>query len=306
MPNLKERLAEKGVIIADGATGTFLQRSGLPRGIAPERWNLENPEAILALHRGYLAAGANLATANSFGGNRYRLGGHGLGDRLPEVNRLAAQLARRAVGEAAYVLGDLGPTGQLLEPLGPLTRDEAVSVFAEQAAALVDGGVDGMIIETMSDLEEAKAAVEGARRATDLPILVTMSFDTHGRTMMGVDPARAARELWALGVDVVGANCGRSLPENLEAIRKMREAVPEAALMAKPNAGLPHMDGDTMVYDVTPEVMADYARRFVELGVKVIGACCGSGPEHIQAMAHALRSPLAKRRRASAQAGDYR
>ncbi len=289
MADLRERLAQDGILVADGATGTFLQRAGLPRGVAPERWNLENPAAILTLHRSYVDAGADLVTTNSFGGSRYRLSGHGLGDRLHDVNLLAARLARQAVDETAFVLGDLGPTGQLFEPLGALKRDDAVSAYTEQVAALVEGGVDGIIIETMSDLEETTAAVEGARRATDLPILVTMSFDTHGRTMMGVDPARAARELWALGVDVVGSNCGRSLPENLEAIRKMREAVPEAVLMAKPNAGLPHVDGDTVGYDVTPKVMADYARRFAQLGVKIIGSCCGSGPEHIRAVAQALR-----------------
>ena len=289
MANLRERLAQKGVLIADGATGTFLQQAGLPAGAAPELWNLENPEAILTLHRSYLAAGANLVTTNSFGGNRYRLSEHGLGDRVHDVNLIAAQLARQAVGEAAFVLGDLGPTGHLFEPLGTLTRADAVTAFAEQAAVLAEGGVDAIIIETMSDLEEAKAAVEGARRITDLPVLVTMSFDTHGRTMMGVDPARAVRELWALGADVVGSNCGRSLPENLEAIRKMRKAVPEATLMAKPNAGLPHMNGETVVYDVTPEIMADYARRFVELGTRIFGGCCGSGPEHIRAAAQALR-----------------
>jgi len=290
MVTLRERLADQALLIADGATGTFLQRSGLPRGVAPECWTLENPEAILTLHRSYLAAGADLATTNSFGGNRYRLSGHGLGDRLVEVNRLAAQLAREAVGSAAFVLGDLGPTGQLLEPMGTLTRGDAVAAYVEQVSALIEGGIDGIIIETMSDLEEAGAAIEGARRVSDLPILVTMSFDTHGRTMMGMDPARAARELWAMGVDIVGANCGRSLPENLEAVRKMREAVPQAALMARPNAGLPHVSSDAVVYDVTPEVMADYGRRFAELGVKIMGGCCGSGPEHIQALAAALRS----------------
>jgi 5-methyltetrahydrofolate--homocysteine methyltransferase len=289
MPTLTERLADNRLIIADGATGTFLQRWGLPRGTAPERWNLEKPDAVLKLHRNYLAAGAELATTNTFGGTRYRLKGHGLDDRLSEVNRRAAQLAREAVGTAAYVLGDLGPTGQMLEPMGSLTREDAVEAYAEQVTELVAGGVDGIIVETMSDLDEARAAVEGARRVTDMPVLVTMSFDTHGRTMMGVDPARAARELWAMGVAVVGANCGRSLPENLEAIRKMREAVPEAALMAKPNAGLPHVSGDAVVYDVSPDVMADYGRRFAALGIKVVGGCCGSGPEHIQALADALR-----------------
>lgn len=290
MATLSERLADNRLIIADGATGTFLQRLGLPRGTAPERWNLENPDAILNLHHSYLAAGAELATTNTFGGTRYRLNGHGLGDRLSEVNRQAAQLARQAVGSAAFILGDLGPTGQLLEPMGSLTRDDAVAAYAEQVTELVAGGVDGIIIETMSDLEEARAAVEGARKVTDLPVLVTMSFDTHGRTMMGVDPARAARELWAMDVAIVGANCGRSLPENLEVIRKMREAVPEAALMAKPNAGLPHVSGDAVVYDVSPDVMADYGRRFAELGIKIMGSCCGSGPEHIQALADALRA----------------
>lgn len=288
MPSLSERLADDRLIIADGATGTFLQRSGLPRGTAPERWNLENPDAIIHLHRSYLAAGAELVTTNTFGGTRYRLDGHGLADRLAEVNRRAAQLARQAVGQAAYVLGDLGPTGQLLAPMGTLSRDDAAAAYAEQVAELVAGGIDGIIIETMSDLEEARAAIEGARRVTDLPILVTMSFDTHGRTMMGVDPARAARELWAMDVAVVGANCGRSLPENLEAIRQMREAVPSARLMAKPNAGLPHVSGEAVVYDVSPEVMAEYGRRFADLGVKIIGSCCGSGPEHTQALAAAL------------------
>jgi 5-methyltetrahydrofolate--homocysteine methyltransferase len=164
-----------------------------------------------------------------------------------------------------------------------------VTAFAEQAAVLAEGGVDAILIETMSDLNEAKAAVEGVRRATDLPILVTMSFDTHGRTMMGVKPADAAKEFWALGVDVVGANCGRTLSETLEAVWQMREAVPEATLMAKPNAGLPHMEGGASVYDVTPEIMADYARQFAALGVKVFGGCCGSTPEHIQAVALTLR-----------------
>jgi 5-methyltetrahydrofolate--homocysteine methyltransferase len=290
MARLRDRLGQPGVLIADGATGTLLQRAGLPRGAAPERWNLENPDAILAMHRGYATAGADIVLTNSFGGNRLRLKGHGLDDRVHEVNRTATQLARQAVGDAVFVLGDMGSTGQLLEPLGALTHEEAVVVFAEQAGALAEGGVDGLIVETMSDLEEAKAAVEGARQVTDLPVLVTMSFDTRGRTMMGVDPARAARELWALGVDAIGSNCGRTLSENLEAIRKMRDTLPQATLMAKPNAGLPRMEGDATVYDVTPETMAEYAHRFVELGVKIFGGCCGSGPEHIKAVALALRT----------------
>lgn len=289
MTKFRERLSQPGILIADGATGTTLQRAGLPPGAAPERWNLENPDAIRALHRGYVEAGSDLILTNTFGGSRPRLAMEGLDGQVREVNLAAARLAREVAGDRVLVLGDIGPTGQLMQPMGTLTYDAAVAAFAEQAVALAEGGVDAILIETMSDLNEARAAVEGARQATDLPILVTMSFDTNGRTMMGVKPADAAKTLWAMGVDVVGANCGRSLSENLEAIRQMREALPEAALMAKPNAGLPRMDGMQAVYDLTPEVMADYALKFAALDIKVFGGCCGSTSEHIHAAAQALR-----------------
>lgn len=287
----KARLEQSEVLVADGATGTMLQKAGLPPGAAPERWNLERPEAIRALHQGYIDAGADLILTNTFGGSAVRLEREGLADQATAVNLAAAQLAREVAPASVLVLGDLGPTGQMLAPLGPLSYEAAVAAFAEQAAALAEGGVDAILVETMSDLNEAKAAVEGAGQVTDLPILVSMSFDTRGRTMMGVRPEQAARALWALPVDVIGANCGRTLDETLTAVRKMRAAVPEAVLMAKPNAGLPHTEGGDLVYDVTPEVMADYARRFVaEAGVKIFGGCCGSTPEHIRAVAEALTS----------------
>jgi methionine synthase I (cobalamin-dependent) len=289
MSKFKDHLSQNGILIADGATGTTLQQAGLPPGAAPERWNLENPDAVRTLHRQYIEAGANLILTNTFGGSRPRLEMEGLGAQVHEINLTAARLAREVAGDEVLVLGDMGPTGELLQPMGKLSYEDAVAAFAEQATALAEGGVDAILIETMSDLNEAKAAVEGARQVTDLPILATMSFDTHGRTMMGVKPADAARELWAMGVDVVGANCGRTLSENLDAIRQMREALPEATLMAKPNAGLPHMEGSESVYDVTPETMADYARRFAELDVKIFGGCCGSTPQHIQAASQALR-----------------
>jgi 5-methyltetrahydrofolate--homocysteine methyltransferase len=234
-------------------------------------------------------AGSDLILTNTFGGSRLRLEMEELGDQTYEINLAAARLAREVAGDEVLVLGDIGPTGQLMEPMGTLTYDQAVDVFAEQASGLAEGGVDAFLIETMSDLDEAKAAVQGARRAADLPILVTMSFDTHGRTMMGVKPGDAAQELWAMGVDAVGANCGRTLTENLEAIQHMREALPEATLMAKPNAGLPRMEGTDSVYDVTPEIMADYAQKFAAFDVKIFGGCCGSTPDHIRAASHALR-----------------
>jgi 5-methyltetrahydrofolate--homocysteine methyltransferase len=284
-------LNERGVLVADGATGTMLQRAGLPAGVAPERWNLENPDAVRLLYRSYIEAGSDLILTNTFGGTRVRLRREGLADQAGEINRVAARLAVEAAGDAALVVGDIGPTGEMMAPLGSLVHEDAVSAFAEQAQALADGGVHALLIETMSDLAEMQAAIEGVRQVTDLPLLVTMSFDTKGRTMMGVKPERAAMALQSLRVDVIGVNCGRTLTESLDAVVKMRQAAPEALLMAKPNAGLPHAQGQDLVYDVTPDVMAEYARRFVEeAGVRIFGGCCGSTPEHIEAIARALKT----------------
>lgn len=290
MSRFRAALESHKILIADGATGTTLQKAGLPAGTAPERWNLENPDAVRALHRGYIEAGADMVLTNTFGGTSIRLKREGLQDRAAEINRVATALAREVAGESVLVVGDIGPTGEMMAPLGTLTHEEAVASFAQQAGALAESGVDAILVETMSDLAEVQAAVEGVRQVTDLPLMVTMSFDTKGRTMMGVKPDRAARTLASLGVDVMGANCGRTLTETLEAVLKMREAVPEAVLMAKPNAGLPHAEGGDLVYDVTPEVMAEYGRRFVdEAGIVIFGGCCGSTAEHIRAVAQALK-----------------
>jgi methionine synthase I (cobalamin-dependent) len=288
MNKLKEKLAQPGVLVADGATGTMLQRAGLPVGAPSELWVLENPEGVRNLHRSYIAAGSNIILTDTFGGTRLKLEKNGLGAKTVEINRTAARLAREVAGEAVLVFGDIGPTGALLEPVGDLTQAEVVQLFAEQAAALAEGGVDAILIETMSDLNEATAAVEGVRQVTDLPVLVTLSFDSHGRTMMGVKPAKAAKTLAALGVDVIGANCGHTLSETFQAVSEMKAAVPEAVLMAKPNAGLPHLDGSDSVYDVAPEGMAEYTLKFRDLGIRIFGACCGSTPEHIRAIAKAL------------------
>jgi 5-methyltetrahydrofolate--homocysteine methyltransferase len=289
MSTLISRLEARKVLVADGATGTMLQRAGLEPGVAPERWNLENPEAILELHQGYVNAGSDLILTNTFGGTSIRLKREGLNDQAAAINQTAARLAREVAGESVLVVGDMGPTGEMLAPLGTLTYEDIVPVFAEQAQALAEGGVDGILIETMSDLNEMKAAIEGARRVTDLPLLTTMSFDTKGRTMMGVKPEDAAAMLAELDVTVMGVNCGRTLTENLTAIQAFREAVPDAWLMAKPNAGLPRTEKGELVYDVTPEVMAEYAQRFVnEVGVKIFGGCCGSTPAHIRAVVEAV------------------
>jgi 5-methyltetrahydrofolate--homocysteine methyltransferase len=291
MPDLEKTLAEPGVIVLDGATGTQLHAMGLPTGRPPEAWNLENPDGVKRHYKAYVDAGSNAILTNTFGGSRPMLEKHGYGEQTPEINRRAAALAREVAGDGILVLGSMGPTGLLMEPLGLLTYEHAVDHFAEQAAALAEGGVDGIHVETMSDLSEAKAAIEGARRVTDLPVTATMSFDTHGRTMMGVKPEDAARELWSLGVVAVGVNCGRTLEENLEALAAMRRTLPEAVLIAKPNAGLPRIeDGNEVVYDVTPEVMAEYALKFAAHDIKMIGACCGSNPTHIAAISAALKN----------------
>jgi 5-methyltetrahydrofolate--homocysteine methyltransferase len=290
MSKFTEFLDGDKILVADGATGTQLQKAGLKPGASPERWNLENPDAIRALHRGYIEAGANVVLTNTFGGTRFRLARHGLEGQVREINTAAAKLAREAAGDSVFVFGDIGPSGELLKPLGKLTYEEAVAGFAEQAEGLLAGGVDAILVETMSDINEAKAAVEGVRQVNaDIPLLVTFSFDTHGRTMMGSKPEKVAREIWALGVTAMGANCGRTLTETLTAIEQMRAAVPEAVLMAKPNAGLPHASGGDMVYDVTPDIMAEYAHKFAEQKVKIFGGCCGSAPEHIHAIAEALK-----------------
>jgi 5-methyltetrahydrofolate--homocysteine methyltransferase len=267
--------------------GTLLQDSGLEDGAPGELWNLENQDAVRAAHTAYADAGSRILTTNTFGGTRPRLDMHGLGDRLAEVNRNAARVAR-SVAEplGLLVAGDLGPTGELLAPLGTMTSEEAQAIFAEQLAGLVEGGIDLVLVETLSDLAEADAALAAARDvAPDLPVVVTMSFDTNVRTMMGVRPADAVAHLAAAGVDAVGANCGRG-PAEMELIAtEMVEArTGDVLLVAQSNAGLPQVVGDHFEYDATPADLAAHAQRLAGLGIDLVGGCCGSTPAHIAAM----------------------
>jgi len=280
-----QQLAAGDVLIADGATGTMLQAAGLPTGMPGEAWVLERPEEIVRLHRAYVQAGSQIVLTATFGGTRARLKAAGLDPQVVEINRRAAALARQAIGDEGYVAGDIGPTGEMMAPIGKLTAEAAVEMFAEQAQALAAGGVDVIYIETMSDLKEARAAVEGARQACELPVFCTFSFDTHGRTSMGISPAQAAQAMAALGVPAIGANCGHAPEELLDILPQMRAAAPQAHLIAKPNAGLPRLVRRQVIYDATPERMAELAHRYVELGVRIVGACCGSSPAHIAAIA---------------------
>jgi len=282
------KLQSGEVLLADGAAGTLLQSMDLPPGTAPEAWVLERPEKIQALYQGYVEAGSDLILSCTFGGTRYRLEGHGYQGRVVEVNRRAAELARDAAGDAVFVAGDMGPTGQLLAPLGKATPEEMTAAFAEQARGLDQGGADFLLIETMSDLGEAMAAIEGARGVSDLPIICTFSFDSHGRTMMGLKPEVVARKIGPL-VQGVGANCGRDPAEFEGFVQAMRQAAPDAILWAKPNAGLPHMEGGNVIYDATPEIMGQIAVKLRDAGAQIIGGCCGTMPAHVKAMAEALK-----------------
>ena len=282
-----------GPVLADGAMGTMLFQAGLEFGDPPEAWNVLHPDRVRLIHRGYLEAGSRLLLTNTFGGNRFLLGMHGLQGRVTEFNRMGAEIARaeaEAVSGDALVAGDIGPSGALLTPLGELEFAQAVEGFAEQAAALLSGGVDLLWIETMSALEEMQAAIEGARRASpDLPLITTMTFDTRGRTMMGVTPEQAAAALAGWGVDAFGGNCGNGPAEVEGVIEKMRAAAPQAVLVAKSNAGVPKLVNGRAVYQAGPEEMATHAKTVQRLGARIIGACCGSTPAHLAAMAQALK-----------------
>src|SRR4051794_10033733 len=267
--------------------GTLLQDAGLEDGAPGELWNLENRDAVRTARGAYGAAGARLLTTNTFGGTRPRLEMHGLGDRVDEVNRTAAQIARSVADErGSFVAGDLGPTGELLAPLGTLTREEMQELFAEQLIGLVQGGIDLVLVETLSDVGEAEAALAAARKvAPGLPVAVTMSFDTNMRTMMGVRPADAVRHLAAAGADAVGANCGRG-PQEMELIAAelVKVRTGDLLLVAQSNAGLPQVVGDHFEYDATPSELAAHAARLTELGIDLVGGCCGSTPAHVAAI----------------------
>jgi 5-methyltetrahydrofolate--homocysteine methyltransferase len=298
---LQKLLATRPYLIADGATGTNLFQAGLATGEAPEVWNFEHPDRIENLHRGMIEAGADIVLTNSFGGSRHRLKLHKWQDRVAEVNMTAARIARGVAGAAGrpvVVAGSMGPTGELFQPLGALAYEEGVEAFTEQAKALAAGGVDVLWIETMSAKEEVRAAVAGAE-AAGLPYVSTVSFDTNGRSMMGVTPAEHAEVCHGFSPRplAMGANCGVGAAELVIAILNMATAAePEDVLVAKGNCGIPYFVEGKIRYDGTPELMADYARLARDAGVRIIGGCCGTTPEHLRAIRDALEtySPGAK------------
>lgn len=287
-------LAEKGVLLADGATGTNLFAMGLEAGEAPELWNESHPDRIAALHQGFVDAGADIILTNSFGGTRHRLKLHHAQDRVFELNKRAAEIARAVAdkaGRKVIVAGSVGPTGELLVPLGALTYTQAVDAFAEQMEGLKAGGAEVAWIETMSAPDEIHAAAEAAIRV-GLPYTYTGSFDTAGRTMMGLLP----KDIHGVAADLpeqpvgVGANCGVGASDILSSLLDMSAAKPDATLIVKGNCGIPEFRGTEIHYSGTPELMADYVRLAVDGGAKIVGGCCGTSFTHLAAMRKALDS----------------
>ncbi|MBP8001425.1 MAG: betaine--homocysteine S-methyltransferase [Chloroflexi bacterium] len=284
-------LSQRDYLLLDGAMGTMLFAAGLMNGASPELWNVEQPERVAAVHQAYVDAGSDIILTNSFGGTAYRLKLHELQDRVVELNCAAAHVARTVAdkaGRPVLVAGSMGPTGELLEPMGNMSFAQCQTAFADQARGLADGGADILWIETMSDLNEVKAAFQGARSVSALPIVATLSFDTRGRTMMGITGTQAAETMRSWGVAAIGANCGHNLPDTLAAIAQMHAADPSLILIAKANAGIPEWVEGGLLYSGTPEVMGSYAVEVRRRGARLIGACCGSSPAHIQKMAEAL------------------
>lgn len=292
--NLLDELKRR-VLLCDGAMGTQLMARGLAAGACGERWNVERPGDVEAIQRAYREAGCELITTNTFGGNGPALERHGLADRVEELNRAGAQVARKAAGEEAWVLGDVGPFGGFLEPLGEMKEEDLLEIFARQATALVAGGADAILVETMGDPGELAVAVRAAKQASGRPVIATYAFSNAGskvfRTMMGTGVDEAVDRAIEAGADVVGANCGSSLGlvDYLHLAEQLVSAAEKTPVILQPNAGSPAMIDGKLVYRATPEEMGKLVGPLMEAGVRIIGGCCGTTPEHLRAMGEAVR-----------------
>ena len=292
-----QRVRAGEALVFDGGYGTMLFAAGLLNGACPELWNDTHADVVAGIHRGYFDAGSQIVETNTFGGSRLKLDEYALGDRTRELNAVGARLARSAAPAEGYVAGSIGPTSRL--PLdyaldGGVSDEEYEATFREQAEALAEGGVDLFAVETMMFPQEARAAIRACKAVTDLPVMATMFFQyeeghDRDRTMWGESPAEVAKSLLAAGADVVGMNCGRGPDRAIVIIRQMRE-VCDAPLVAYPNAGLPVTVGDTVIYELGPEEMAREYPALLEAGGNIVGACCGSNPEHIRRIAEIVRA----------------
>lgn len=278
----KEFLAQ-GLVILDGATGTELVKRGMPGGVCPELWCMENPAAVIDLQNKYISAGSNIIYTPTFGGNRCKLEEFGLDERSHEINFTLAHISRKNAGDA-LVFGDIAPTGRFVEPFGDLSFEDAVVIYKEQARALLEGGVDGFVIETMLDIQEARAALIAVSEICDLPVMVSMTYEKDGRTLNGTDPVSALITLQSLGADAVGCNCSTGPSDMLKVIREMKEFA-SVPLLAKPNAGMPRLVNGVTAFDMGADEFASHVDDFIAAGANLLGGCCGTTPEHIGAAA---------------------
>lgn len=287
---LLQRLERGDLLISDGATGTFLQQHGLEPGGCPEEFNASRPEVVREMTRQYFEAGSDMALTNSFGGSVFMQKKYGYDERVAEFNRLAAEHARSQAPYGCFVVGSVGPSGEFLEPLGPVSEMEMYGAFAEQVKALEEGGADAVVVETMTAIEEAALAVRAARENTSLVVMATMVFDKGPRgffTMMGVTPEQAVHAMTDAGAHVVGSNCGNGIDNMVEIARRMR-AETDGFLLIHSNAGIPAMRDGQIIYPESPEYMAERFRELADIGVNIVGGCCGTGPDHIRALAAAV------------------
>ena len=293
MKGLLERIVSGEILISDGAMGTFLQAKGLQPGESPELWCITHSNAVKSIAEAYIAAGSDIIETNSFGGTSFKQKEFGLEDKVVEMNKAAARLAKETIGEKGYVAASVGPTGKIpYDEGGDASNEDLYNAFKEQVVALADGGADAFCIETMMSTIEAAQAVKAAKENTDLPIICTFTFEPGARgyrTMMGATPADAAKAAFESGADIVGANCGNGIDNMIEITRQIREALPDTPIMIQANAGKPVLENGKTVFKETPEDMAARVPELVAAGASIIGGCCGTTPDHIRAIAQAAK-----------------
>lgn len=293
MKGILERVANGEILISDGAMGTFLQAKGLKPGECPEQWCITHPDDIKSIAEAYVSAGSDIVETNSFGGSSYKLSEFGLEDKVAEFNKAAAQIAKKVISGKGYVAASVGPTGQIVEDEGGMVLEaDLYNSFKEQVIALAEGGADALCIETMSSVAEAAQAIKAAKENTKLTVICTFSFELGARgfrTMMGVDPERAAKTAIEAGADIIGANCGNGIANMIEVTKQMRAFAPNVPTLIQANAGTPVFENGETVFRETPEDMASRVKELIAAGANIIGGCCGTTPNHIKAIAKAAR-----------------
>ena len=291
MKKITDRVKQGKILVSDGAWGTFLHAKGLKPGQCPELWNIEHADEVFDIAKSYIDAGADMVETNSFGGSSFKLIHYGLADRASELNQAAAAISRRAAGDK-FVLGSVGPTGKILM-MGEVTPEEVYESFKEQVIALEKGGADAIIIETFTDIDEARLAIKAAKENTSIEVICTMTFertvDGEYRSMMGVSPTEMMQELVPEGVDIIGANCGNGIEGMIRIVKEIRLCNAVIPVLIHANAGMPVYDDGKTVFPETPEQTASYVKAIIDAGVNIIGGCCGTTPEHIRQIARVVR-----------------